>query len=68
MLFRIFGVEQLSLAAIVTLLVQSGINVLPVANLMADSESGAPTSCSHVIVTAALSRLVSEIFACDIYG
>jgi len=36
-----------------------------IANLMADCESGSPSSYSHFIVTIGLSRLVSEIFACD---
>jgi len=35
--------------------------VLPIANLMADSESGSPLSCSSFLVTIGLSRLVSEI-------
>jgi len=32
---------------------------------MADSESGSPDSYSSFLVTIRLSRLVSEIFACD---
>jgi len=32
---------------------------------MADSESGSPVSYSSFLVTIRLSRLVSEIFACD---
>jgi len=44
---------------------QNGGTVLPIANLMADSESGSPDSCSSVLVTIRLSRLVSDIFACD---
>jgi len=42
---------------------QNGGTVLPIANLMADSESGIPDSYSTVLVTTRLSRLVSEIFA-----
>jgi len=34
-------------------------------NLMADSESGSPDSCSTFLVTIRLSRSVWEIFACD---
>jgi len=44
---------------------QCGANVLPIVNLMADSESGSPSSYSCFIVTIGLSRLVSEIFTCD---
>jgi len=45
---------------------QNGGTVLPIANLMADSESGSPVSYSSFLVTIfRLSRLVSEIFACD---
>jgi len=44
---------------------QNGGTVLPIANLMADSESGSPDSYSSFLVTKRLSRLVSEIFACD---
>jgi len=33
--------------------------------MMADSESGSPDSYSSFIVTIHLSRLVSEIFACE---
>jgi len=36
-----------------------------IANLMADSESGSPISYSSFLVIICLSRLVSEIFACD---
>jgi len=43
---------------------QNGRIVLPIANLMADSESGIPDSYSSLLVTIRLSRLVSEIFAC----
>jgi len=39
--------------------------VLPIANLMADSESGNPSSYLRFIVTVGLSHLVSEIFVCD---
>jgi len=34
-------------------------------NLMADSESGSPSSYSSLIVTIGLSHLVAETFACD---
>jgi len=44
---------------------QNGGTVLPIANLMVDSESGSPVSLSSILVTIRLSRLVSEIFACD---
>jgi len=44
---------------------QNGGTVLPIANLMADSESGSPSSYSRFIVTISLSRLVSEIFTRD---
>jgi len=44
---------------------QNGRTVFPIANLMADSESGSPVSYSSFLVTICLSRLVSEIFACD---
>jgi len=43
---------------------QDGRTVLPIANLMADSESGSPVSYSRFLVTICLSGLVSEIFAC----
>jgi len=39
--------------------------VLPIANLMANSESISPVSYSSFLVTICLSRLVSEIFAYD---
>jgi len=38
---------------------------MPIANLMADSESGSPDSYSSFLVTIRLSRLASDIFACD---
>jgi len=44
---------------------QNGGTVLPIANTMADSESGSPDSYSSFLVTIRLSRLVSEIFTCD---
>jgi len=44
---------------------QNGGTVLPVANLMADSESWILISYSRLIVIIALPRLISEIFACD---
>jgi len=44
---------------------QNGGTVLPVANIMADSKPRSPISYSRLIVTIALSRLVSGIFACD---
>jgi len=44
---------------------QNGGTILPIANLMADSESGSPDSYLSFLVTIRLSRLVSEIFACD---
>jgi len=44
---------------------QNGRTVLPIANLMADSELGSPVSCSSFLVTICLSRLVLEIFECD---
>jgi len=44
---------------------QTGGTVLPIANLMADSELKSPVSYSSFLVTIRLSRLVSEIFACD---
>jgi len=44
---------------------QNGKTVLPIVNLMADSESGSPSSYSCFIITIDLSRLVSEIFVCD---
>jgi len=45
---------------------QNGGTVLPIVNLMADSESGSPAFYSSFLVdlTICLSRLVSEIFAC----
>jgi len=39
--------------------------VLPIVNLMADSELRRPDYCSSYLVTICLSRLVSEIFVCD---
>jgi len=39
--------------------------VLPVANLMAHSESGTSISYTSFTVTTGLSCLISEIFACD---
>jgi len=45
--------------------IQNGRTVLPIANLMADSESASTDSYSRFLVTIRLSRLVSEIFACD---
>jgi len=44
---------------------QDGGTILPIAKLMADSESGSPDSYSSFLVTICLSRLVLEIFACD---
>jgi len=44
---------------------QNGRTILPIANLMADSESGSPVSHSSFLVTICLSRLVSEIFAAN---
>jgi len=44
---------------------KNGRTVLPIANLMADSELGRLISYSSFLVTVRLSRLVSEIFACD---
>jgi len=44
---------------------QNGKTVLPIANLMADSESESPSFYSSFLVTIHLSRSVSEIFACD---
>jgi len=41
---------------------QSGGTVLPIANLMADSESGSPSSYSRFIVTIGP---VLKIFTCD---
>jgi len=43
------------------------VGLLPIANLMADSELGSRDSYSSFLVTIGLrlSRLVSEIFACD---
>jgi len=46
---------------------QSGRIVLPVANLLADSESKSPSSYSRLLATICLSRLVLEIFACDVH-
>jgi len=45
--------------------IQNGGTILTVTNLMADSESGSLDYCSNFLVTIRLSRLVSEIFACD---
>jgi len=45
--------------------IQNSRTVLQIANLMANSEPGSPVSCSSFLVTIRLSRLVSEIFACD---
>jgi len=44
---------------------QNGIVVLPIVNLMADSESGSLDSYLSFLVTIRLSRLVLEIFVCD---
>jgi len=44
---------------------QSGRTLLPVANLIADSELGTGVSYSSLMVTIAPSDLVSEIFVCD---
>jgi len=44
---------------------QNGGTVLPIVNLMADSELGSPDSYSSFLVTIHLSRLVLEIFGCD---
>jgi len=44
---------------------QNGETALPVANLMADSESGTPISYSRLIVATALTHLVSEVFTYD---
>jgi len=43
----------------------NGVTVLLIANLIGDSESGSPVSYSSFLITICLSRLVSEIFACD---
>jgi len=44
---------------------QNGGTVLPIANLMVDYVSGSPDSYSSFLVTICLSRLVSEMFACN---
>jgi len=44
---------------------QNGGTILPIANLMADSELGSLVSYLSFLVTIDLSRLVSEIFICD---
>jgi len=44
---------------------QNGGNVLLIANVMAESESGSPDSYPSFLVTTCLSRLVLEIFVCD---
>jgi len=44
---------------------EDGLTVLPIANLMADSELGSPVFYSSFLVTMCLSRLILEIFACD---
>jgi len=44
---------------------QNGRTVLPITNLMADSELGSPVSYSRFVVTICLSHLVSDIFAHD---
>jgi len=41
---------------------QNGRSALPIANLVADSESGSPNSYSSFLVTICLSRFVSETF------
>jgi len=44
---------------------QNGRTVLPIANLIADSESRSPVSYSSFLVTIHLPLLVLEIFSCD---
>jgi len=44
---------------------QNGRTILPIVNLMADSESRSPVSYSSFLVTICLSCLVSEIFTSD---
>jgi len=44
---------------------QNAGTVLPVENLTVESESRSPVSYSSFIVTIGLSRLVSDIFACN---
>jgi len=44
---------------------KNGGTVLPIANLMADSESASPDSYSSFLVAIRLSRQVSEIFISD---
>jgi len=43
----------------------NGGTILPLANVMADSESGSPDSYSSFLVTIHLSCLVLEIFVSD---
>jgi len=54
--------KSVSVGEVLTGNAQNGGTVLPIANLMADSESGSPVSYSSFPVTIRLSRLVSEIF------
>jgi len=44
---------------------QNGETILPIVNLMADSESGSPDSYSSFLVTICPSHVVSQIFTCD---
>jgi len=44
---------------------QNGGTVLPIANLMEDSQLGSPDSYSSFLVTTHPSRMVLEIFTCD---
>jgi len=44
---------------------QNGGTILPIVNLMEDSESESPVSYLSLLVTICLSGLVSVIFACD---
>jgi len=45
--------------------IQNGGTVIPIANLLANAESGSPHFYPTFLVTIRLSHLVSEIFACD---
>jgi len=56
---------SISTATLIVFFTQNGGTVFPIANLMADSDSGSPVSYSSFLVTIRLSRLVSEIIACD---
>jgi len=44
---------------------QNSGTILPIVKLMADSESGSPSSYLHFRVTIALSCLLSKIFVCE---